>query len=48
MLKQVQDLCNNFFEMLQINVDSLNITCEDKEKNIFYIDLKTQDSKLMI
>ncbi len=48
MLKQVQDLCNTFFEMLQINVDSLNIKCEDKEKNIFYIDLKTQDSKLMI
>jgi predicted RNA-binding protein Jag len=48
MTKQIKDLCTRFFEMAKIQIDSLDVTCEDEIKNIFYINLQTPDSKLII
>ncbi|MBP8016516.1 KH domain-containing protein [Candidatus Gracilibacteria bacterium] len=48
MLNKIKDLCTQFFEMLKIEITSLDIKCENEERNIYFINLQTPDSKLII
>lgn len=48
MLEKIQEISQKFFELLAIQIDSLTITCQDETRGIYLIDLKTQDSNLVI
>ncbi|MDD2487604.1 MAG: KH domain-containing protein [Candidatus Gracilibacteria bacterium] len=48
MKEKIQELCEKFFTLSGIKVDALTVSCEDQDKNIFFIKLETPDSKLII
>jgi len=48
MKEQIYDLCNKFFTLSKIQVDSLSVELEDEKRNIYYVKLETPDSKLII
>lgn len=48
MKEQIKELCDKFFNLSWVVVDSLDIICEDSTKNIFFIKLETPDSKIII
>lgn len=45
---KVETLCNEFFKLMKININNLSIKCEDEERNIYFIHIETDDSKLLI
>lgn len=48
MTEKILDLVNKFFSLLWVQIDSLSVKNEDEKRNIFFIDLQTPDSKLII
>lgn len=46
MLEKIKDLSENFFNNLWVNIENLKV--EEKDKNIYYIKIKTNDSWLVI
>lgn len=48
MKTNIEKIINDFFKWLQINIKDLVINCEDEERNIYFIKIETDDSKLLI
>jgi len=48
MKTNIEQICQTFFQLMKIQVDSINIKCEDEERNIYFVTLETPDSKLVI
>lgn len=48
MKTKIEQICQEFFKLMKIQVDSVTVKCEDEERNIYYICLETPDSKLVI
>ena len=48
MIPQIQEIASNFFNLLSVQVDSLEVTCQDEKRGIYLIDVKTPDSNLVI
>jgi acetolactate synthase small subunit len=47
MQNEIKALGLDFFEKLNINIDSLEVI-NSEEKNIFYMKIKTEDSGMLI
>lgn len=48
MKTKIEQICQDFFNLMKIQVDSISVKCEDEERNIYFIALETPDSKLVI
>lgn len=48
MKTNIEKIINDFFKWLQISIKDLVINCEDEERNIYFIKVETDDSKLLI
>jgi predicted RNA-binding protein Jag len=48
MFEKVKALAENFFRLMGVTVDEINVTEDAGEKSIFNIAIKTPDSKLLI
>lgn len=48
MKTKIEQICQEFFKLMKIQVDSVSVKCEDEERNIYFICLETPDSKLVI
>ncbi|EKE28781.1 MAG: hypothetical protein ACD_3C00014G0006 [uncultured bacterium (gcode 4)] len=48
MKTKIEKLCQDFFGLMAVKTTSLTVKCEDEERNIYFIHLETEDSKLII
>lgn len=48
MKTQIEQISNEFFKLMKIDMTNLTIKCEDEERSIYFIHLETTDSKLII
>ena len=48
MKTKIEQMCQDFFKWMAVDITKLTVKCEDEERNIYFIHLETTDSKILI
>lgn len=48
MLSRIESISREFFTLMGIDLEELTVACQDEKRNIYLVNIKTSDSKLVI